>query len=183
MIRLLLNQNSRQVSAKEQTKREGEGECSHSSFTFCLHVHTNILQTAPYISPHRWLKRSLDFVFSPCTFSFYCLSPNSAPILLHLWWVSWTLSEPLQPGRALRGNETSEGMAMPLTTAPVISKESEKQFGWSVIRAGVTEQIFQTLQRPQPLKLPFSFLTDGLTFTIRILILWLKSWQPSEFSP
>lgn len=118
----------------------GRGNCSHSSFTFHIHVHINLtlestLDLRAYVDDERviWLS-----VFSPCTSQFYLFCPNSAPILILLsapLMGIWNHIKSLQLGIELSRHKISEGTSMPLNTAPIINKLSERQFGRAVIGA------------------------------------------------
>lgn len=60
----------------------------------------------------------------------------------------WNHIKSLQLGIELSRHKISEGTSMPLNTAPIINKLSERQFGRAVIGADFAQQIFQTMQRP-----------------------------------
>lgn len=114
-------------------------------------------------------------------FSMY-LSILSFPKFSHnltltlLWWASWTMLEPLQLKRELRGNEILEGIVTPLNRAPIISKWFEKQFGSAVIEADVTQLIFQTPQRPLTSKTLLLYSNWWPEFYHLNLNSWIKFW-------
>ena len=93
-----------------------------------------------------------------------------------LWLASWTMFEPLQLKRELRGKDILEGIVTPLNRAPINSKRFEKQFGSAMIGADFTQQIFLTPQRPLTSNILFLYSNWGLNFTIWVLILGLNFW-------
>ena len=115
------------------TGRTRRGKCGHSPFIFCLHARVNLyltehtLQSAsemctPIVDEERVLWLS---VFPRGPLKSACFPPNSSPILFLLYFSInglWNDAESLQLGRKVRRHKISEGIAIPLNTAPVVNK-------------------------------------------------------------